>query len=139
MSATPYKPVSWNGEPISNDKLKQMANNEQWLFENAARLRYSVNGLTRDAGIKVIVGKTPYTASSIQHVYLDIYFGSFFSAASRPIVNCTVETTGLGRKDVSITGFGGELDYRGFRAAVYTDEAPVIDSNGWLHWMAVGY
>lgn len=139
MPATPFKPISWNGEPVSNAKMNQMANNEQWLFENSARLRHLQAGSARDAGIKIIAGKTPYSASSIQHVYLDVYFGSFFSAASKPIVQAIVETTGLGRKDVSITGLGGEVDYRGFRAAVYTDEVPTIESGGWLHWMAVGF
>jgi hypothetical protein len=141
MPATPYKPVSWNGEPLSVAKLQQMTSNDQWLFENSPRIRYSVNGLTRDNGIKIISGKTFFAPAPIQHDYLDIYFGNFFSAGSHPVVTAVVEagTGGLGRKHVTINGFGGEIDHRGFRAAVYTYEAPNLDVGGWCHWTAIGY
>lgn len=138
MAATPYKPVSWNGEPISNAKLNQMCSNDQWLFENAARVRFNYGG-PRDAGVKIIAGKSPFSTSSLQHVWVDVYFGSFFSAGCKPSVMTQAETTGLGRKDIHIVGFGGEVDHRGFRAVVYTDEVQTIESPGWVHWQAVGY
>lgn len=146
MPATPYKPVAWNGEPISNAKLQQMADNDQWLFENSPRIRYSSsNNLVRDAGLKVLAGKTMYGTSSTSAVYTDVYFGNFFSAGSHPVVVCTLETgTTLGRKQVTIAGFGGEVDHVGFRAAIYVDGGvfdgpPTIEAAGWLNWHAIGY
>lgn len=146
MVATPYQPVSWNGETLSNSKLQQMTNNDQWLFENSARIRYSVNQITKDGGVKVMAGKSPYGISDTSAVYVDVYFGGFFSAGCHVAVTASLETgTGLGRKQVTIVGFGGEVDSRGFRAAVYTDEVrldgspPKIETSGFVHWLAVGY
>lgn len=140
MTATPYRPVTWNTEPISQGKLQQMADNDEWLFENAARVRYSVNGIVKDDGLKILVGKTLYGTSAVSAVYQDVYFGSFFSTNCNPIVTCTLETgTGLGRKQVTLAGFGGDVDSRGFRAAIYTDEVTYMDKAGWLHWQAIGY
>lgn len=145
MAATPYKPVSFTSESVTQQKLQQMANNDQWLFENTPRLRYSVNELTRDGGIKMISGKTVY--SQVDREYLDVfvYFGSFFTGGCKPIVTATVEHAGGGgRRLATIRGHGGEIDHRGFIAHVttqadYPGAFRNFDSGGWLHWQAVGY
>lgn len=143
MAANDYKPVSWNGEPITNLKLNQMANNTQYLFERAPRIRYSGAGLTRDTALKIISGKSPFPIkTNMDWVDTNIYFGSFFSAGCKPVVVATVETTGGWlRKYVSLRGFGGEIDHTGFIAHVVTHEsfADHINSVGWVHWTATGY
>lgn len=145
MAATPYKPVSFTSESITQQKLQQMANNEEWLFENTPRLRYSTSGLTRDAGIKLISGKTPHAQVNAEHLDVPVYFGSFFTGGCKPIVTATVEHNGGGgRRLATIRGHGGEIDHRGFIAHVTTQEdypgaIRNFNSGGWLHWMAVGY
>lgn len=146
MATTPYKPVSFTSESISQTKLQQMANNEQWLFENMAKMRYATQALTRDAGVRVISGKTPFgtTTGGASAIDTHIYFGSFFTAGCKPVVTGMVETTGPHlRKLITIRGFGGEVDHRGFVAHLSTQEFPGvpvnIEASGWIHWQAIGY
>ena len=141
MAATPYKPTSWNDLSLHVDKLKQMSNNDQWLFEHITSMRYAAPGVTKDTGLKMIVGKTAFPTSNRSWIYIDVYFGSFFSANSRIIVNATIEPIGTWhRHEVTVHGYGGEIDHRGFRAAVYVvDGQTTIPSPGFIHWQAVGY
>jgi len=145
MAATPYKPISWSDRSVSQEKLQQMANNDQWLFENSPRMRYSVAGNVRDSGIKIIAGKTSYgPTNGPDYEDVNIYFGNFFSAACKPVVTSTVGVdiaSGL-RKYIVNRGFGGEIDYRGFIAHVTAHEPPGYSASipgGWLHWIAVGF
>lgn len=145
VGAAPYKPVTFNSESLSQAKLQQMANNMQWLFENNPRVRYlPPGGSPRDAGLKIMYGKAPFPiwASGVYDAF--IYFGSFFSAGCKPIVTTSLEVTGSrGAKANTIRGLGGEIDYRGFVARVFTVERPGvptdIEAGGWIHWQAAGY
>lgn len=145
MPATPYNPVSWNGEAISREKLSQMANNDQWFFENMTRARYSVAGLTRDTGLRMIMGKTPFPPGVNQArdwVDVKIEFGSYFTVGCKPIIVALVETTGTWlRKYPSLRGLNGEIDHTGFIAHVVSHEsfADYINAAGWVHWQAWGY
>jgi hypothetical protein len=141
MSATPYQPVSFNGEMITTQKMNQMANNDQWLFENSPRIRYNANGLVRDASLKVMAGKTPYPLVSLNYVYQAVYFGSFFSAGCKPVITATIEAPSGGHRNrVMIYGLtGGEVDNTGFQAVVTTEAAPTLGPAGFIHWQAVGY
>jgi hypothetical protein len=144
MAATPYKPVTWNGEPITLLKLNQMANNDQFLFENTPRVRYSAMGLTRDTATKVLAGKTPYPVSQADWVRVQIPFSSFFTAGCKPVVVATVESAGDERRVVSthgIAGWGTAIDNNGFEAHVWSagSGSPAISQGGFINWTAVGY
>lgn len=138
--------MSWNGEPISQDKLNQMCNNTQFLYDRSPRIRYVVPGtsgtVTRDTGIKVLAGKTPFpTVTTASYLYLPIYFGTYFSSGSHPVVQATVEAANGGHRDkVMIYGLsGGEIDQTGFQAVISVDILPTLAQPGWVHWTAVGY
>lgn len=146
MAATPYKPTTFTNDALTRDKLLQMANNDQWLFENLTKVRYSANGLVRDTGVKIIAGKTPYAAVGADYQYISIHFGSFFSAGCRPVVTGSVQPGGVRKRiNFSVTGLGGtssEPDNSGFMAVLWTTERVVgttIDASGMVHWQAVGY
>lgn len=144
MAATPYRPVSWTDQNLSKEKLQQMANNEQWLFENNPKIRYNYSGaIIRDNGLKIIAGKSPFGTSGLDSIDTWVYFGNFFSAACKPIVTAVVETGGFWlRKFITIRGIGGEIDYRGFLAHLTTHENVVdnrVEASGWIHWTAVGF
>lgn len=144
MAASPYRQTSFNDKSLTVDKLNQLANNDQWLFENSPRMRYNyLNTVVRDNGLKIIAGKTPWGTTPGDALEVAVYFGSFFTASCRPIVNVTVETTGgWQRKYAIIRGLGGEVDYRGFIAHMATHERWVannIEAPGWFHWTAVGF
>jgi len=144
MVATPYKPVVFSGEALSQAKLQQLANNQQWIFENTPRVRYSSTGLVRDSGVKVMSGKSPFAVQSYDNQTGAVYFGSFFTAGCHPAITCTVETTGGWlRKYVSFRSFGAgtEVDHTGFiwHVVSHEDFADRIEAPGWVHWIAVGY
>lgn len=133
--------MSWNGEPITTDKLNQMCNNSQYLFDRSPRIRYAGPQFTRDTGLKVIAGKTPYPVVQANYIYLPVYFGSFFSSGCNPIVTATVEAPSGGHRNrVMAYGLsGGAIDNIGFQAVVTTEAVPTLGPAGWVHWIAVGY
>lgn len=149
MAQNDFVPVSWNGEAVSTDKLNQMANNDQFLFDRTPLVRYVYQGaqnITRDNSVKMLAGKTPFTPSSDNNwVRQAIYFGSFFSSGCVPVVTCTVETQGGERRDISIHGLGGvstDIDINGFEATIWIGAGSgdtKVSTSGWVHWMAVGY
>lgn len=153
MAQNEYRPVSWNGEPITNSKLNQMANNTQFLFERTPRIRYAAAGITRDSGLKMIVGKTPIPIVQTEWTEVETYFGDFFSAGCHPSINANLEMTqNLHRTLMVIRPLGsyttyGEIDHRGFKAHVWSNEddggggpaADVLTTGGFIHWQAVGY
>lgn len=142
MTATPYKPVSFTSESINQTKLQQMASNDQWLFENMAKMRYATQALTRDAGVRVISGKTPFAAiDGRNYIFQNVYFGSFFTAGCKPIVSTGLESNNdflVHRSRIVIQGLGGEVDHRGFQAVVSNDYY-TKQGTGWIHWQAIGY
>lgn len=150
MAQNDFVPVSWNGESISTDKLNQMANNDQFLFDRTPLVRYAFQGgqqtITRDNSVKIISGKTPFVPSAnTDWIRQNIYFGTFFSAGCSPVVTATVETQGPERRTVSIHGLGGlntDIDINGFVAHVWVASDtgnPYVSTSGFIHWIAVGY
>lgn len=146
MAASPYKPVSFTSESISQYKLQQLANNSQWLFENSPRMRYLANGLRRDAGLKIIAGKSGYSARNSRATAVVVHFGSFFSAGCQPVVTCVVQAGGFWlRKYItvnSLNGISAPIDHSGFIAHItsYEDRPnDHIEAHGWVHWHAIGY
>lgn len=141
MAATPYQPTSWTSEPVTQAKLQQMSNNDQWLFENMPKIRYTNSGIIKDTGVKMIVGKTPFAASTINVTHVTVNFGNFFSPGCHPIVTATIEA-GVNAASVARTHavlFGNGNIATGFDAAIAGDTYRYISNGGWLHWQAVGY
>jgi hypothetical protein len=118
-----------------------MANNDQWLFENSVKLRYTGSGLTRDNGTKIIAGKIPFSRQTIDWVTVGAAFGSFFSSGCRPVITAVAESPDNARVDLTIhTWTGpGEIDQTGFTAHAYTQGTEPTLGSGWIHWIAVGY
>lgn len=145
MATSDYNPVSWNGEPITTDKLNQMCNNTQFIFDRTPRVRYTNEKLVRDQSIKVLAGKTAYAQSDEDNEWVTISFGNFFSAGCVPVVTATAEPLGYFRRmAIAVSGLDfNNLDNSGFQAIVWNGEVAAsnikIDSTGWIHWVAVGY
>lgn len=145
MAATPYRAVSINDKSLTKEKLQQMVNNDQWLFENTPRVRYNYleGGLVRDSGAKILAGKALFGASTNDWTERTIYFGNFFSAACKPIVTVTVEVTNNSmRRYASVRGLNGsEIDNRGFLCHISTQEGKFwpVDAWGLIHYTAIGF
>lgn len=145
MATTPYKPVSWSdGEPTYTSKLARMANNDQWLFENTPRMRYSAHGVTRNEGIKVAAGIKMIVVNQQSHHIVQVDFGSFFSSACYPVVvvggiiNRQTVRCHTGARALS----GLQIDSRGFEIIATADNphtGDYIPSNFYVPWIAMGF
>jgi hypothetical protein len=144
MTAGPYNPVTFTSESLTQAKFEQMANNEQWLFENMPRIRYNAAGIVRDAQVKIIAGKIPYApGGDPDGVEVKVYFGSYFTAGCKPVVVSSSENVNTQALIVQLNGLGGEIDQRGFNAHIQDREPPSQGGwkiqSGWVHWIAIGW
>lgn len=145
MAATPYKPLSWaDNEPIFTSKLRDMAQNDQWLFENTARMHYNAYDVKRDEGVKVACGLHPFepAGSGIQQGV--VYFDSFFSTACNPIVVLGVVHQGEVRIHLGVKGINTPFpDYRGFEILGGSDQLDTknnrMTKRFWVNWIAMGF
>jgi hypothetical protein len=134
-----------DSEPLDRDKLNQMANNDQWLYENTPRISYNAHGVVKPNGAKILAGMNVAPAVRASVTWASIYFGSFFSQGCRPIVVGTV-ISGISRTryELIVRGIGTVFpDHRGCQFAVTTDE--VTSTNNYhtvgpgINWVAVGW
>lgn len=145
MGATPYKAVTWGDEPIYKDKLNQMTNNEQWLFENAPVVNYNTYGIKRNAGLKIMAGIAVVPAAKAASASATVNFGTFFSSGCKPVITVGTQPTGAqGRFHVSIKGIDGYYpDHRGavFIAAPDSTNTKlnVMSARVYVHFIAIGW
>lgn len=146
MASSPYSPTSFNpDEPISDDKMNQIANNVQWLYENSPRMLYNAHGTKKGSGIKILSGMSivPTSASTLSTV--TVYFGSFFSQGCRPVVVATPNGRGGRTRYMStVKGIGYDYpDHRGAELQLTTDEYAAASNKHLIaitvHWIAVGW
>ena len=143
MAATPFRPISWNeNDLISPDKMGQLANNAQWLFENKPNVNYNAHSVRRTIGVKIMCGITTFTTSVYGSQTRPVYFSNFFSTGSKPIV--TTGIVSFQRKiHVIHNGFGVMFpDHRGMEIIVECSDANNkrrIERTFWVTWMAMGY
>jgi hypothetical protein len=147
MAATPYKPVTWGDEPIFKDKLNQMTNNDQYIYENMPRVTFNTYGIKRANGLKIMASIAVVPTSLTGWSSATVNFGTFFSSGSRPvIVTGTQPTSGRMRYQVAIKGIGTGIfypDHRGFEVHVGADEVlgrnNVVDAKVYIHFIAIGW
>lgn len=140
---TPYKPITWGPlEPIFKDKLNQMTNNDQWLFENTPRMFYNWN-VKKTSGVKLAAGVARIGASKSHVGQTTIYFGNYFSPGCRPIITTGLLTPKATRYHIAFRGIGSLFpDHRGFTviaAANLAVQVNRIESTIYIPWHAVGY
>lgn len=145
MATTPYRPTSWSDtEPAHTAKLNQMSQNDQWLFENTPRMRYSAHGIQREQGLKIAAGIKMIVADQNNQHIVTVDFGSFFSSACYPVVvvggtiNRQTVRCHTGARALS----GLQIDNRGFEIIAAADNAPYSDymtSNYYVPWIAMGF
>lgn len=140
-----YKAVSWGEEPTSADKLNTMANNEQWLFENTPRMKYSGYNLTKTSGLKILATYALIPATTARGTSRGVYFGSFFSTGCQPIVIAQpVPTNGQRRFFVTVNGINRAVpDHTGAAITCIASELnPKNDKIGasvYCHVIAIGW
>lgn len=139
---TPYDPVSFTSEPVTQAKLIKLASNQQWLYENMLRARYSARGITKDSNLRMIAGKLPYVTSTTNWSHTAVDLGNFFTVGCKPIVQLTLEVTqNMGhRSRVTLLPKNmTEIDHTGFIISVSSEEYTQIKYPGLVHWTAFGW
>lgn len=142
---TPYKAVSWGEEPTSVDKLNQMTNNDQWLYENTPRMKYSGYSLTKTSGLKILATYSLIPFTTNRSASRGLYFGSFFSTGCQPIVVAQPVPGGAQRRFfIAVTGIGrGVPDHTGamlhLTASELNPKTDRIANSVYVHCIAIGW
>lgn len=138
-----FEPQSFVEGPFTLEDLNQLASNQNWLFENLPKVEYRA-GVSRNKGLKLLGGKTAFTATTTaDFTNIDVSFGNYFSPGCSPAITATVHASRFARKYVSIRGIGvarTEPDHRGFTGTIVsTEPTKIIESGGFVHWLALGW
>jgi hypothetical protein len=149
---TPFQSVAWNtNDTATVTKLNQMTNNDQYLFENLAKVRYKSNAITRDTSMKILALRSAYSATTARQVRMDVYFDGFFSSGCSPVCVASAVTNSQKRLNVVVAGLGnGSLapDSRGAFLQIEADEIYPVGTDqlggmiygpGYIDMIAIGY
>ena len=147
MPATPFKPVLWgNNDALATEKLNQMTNNDQYLFENMPRVMYNAYGVKKTTSVKVLAGIVSVAPSNALWAAANVEFGSFFTAGCKPVVVTGTQPTGnRWRYHTIVKGIGTYYpDHRGINVAVGADyygtsTKNVVDQRVYVHYIAIGW
>jgi hypothetical protein len=102
-----------------------MANNDQYLFENLAKVRYKNSGIVRDTSMKILAMRVPFSGTSARQIRQDVYFDGFFTSGCAPICTGTAISIPNKRLTVTFAGLGNASpapDARGAFIQVEADE-----------------
>ena len=145
MASTPFKVVSWAPlDPITDEKLDAMVNNDNWLRDNMMRGKYSANSVNRENGMRMLAGLALITSGKAASKSVNVSFGNYFSEACRPIVTTGIVSAGQRQIYSTIDGPGSKPQPTrdGFQAHVFVNSSnkkKKIARNFYISWHALGY
>src|SRR6478752_1045795 len=97
-----WKIISWSpNDPITDDKMNNMVNNDNLLKQNMVQGRYRGYSKTRDDGIRLMGGLALITARKAANATVGVNFAGFFTQGCRPIV--TTGTISKAQRNISVT------------------------------------
>lgn len=148
MTSTPFSSVSWGDEAITPNKLNQMANNDNWLYDNTPRMYYNAWGIRRNSGLVVAGGVARVGATKAAYSHVNVNFGTYFASGSKPIITTGVMTGPQGRLSIIVRGpTGGATttdgpDHTGFSIWVYPNNivaaSNYIQQDVYINWISMG-
>lgn len=144
---TEYVTVAWGDEPVSVEKLHQMATNDQALFEMKPSAAIRHEGVSRSKGMKSLAGSQLFQPSNTWSQSVDLYFGNFFSVGCKPIVIPVIYGFPQTASYIHPKGLSGTKipDHRGFSVYVRSNERGGGGLNGkltqpfYIQYIAMGY
>lgn len=145
MASTEFKVVSWSPrDPITDEKLDNMVNNDNWLRDHQVRGRYSANGVRFDVGIRMASGLALITSSKSADRNKSVSFGNYFSEGCKPIVTTGIVSSSQRQIFASIDGPGSKPQPTrdGFQVHVHVNsknKRRKITKNFYVSWHALGY
>lgn len=141
-----YTPLTWSkGDAVTIERLNQMAENDQFLFEQVVKSKYIFDDAERTSGIKIFARNERFPVTGTKLSQLSVSWDGFFSPDCNPIVNVMVGRMDRNRLWVSAKGPGGENwpNSRGCEIHGVMDPDTPSNYNFGIfipvHIMAVGY
>lgn len=137
--------VTWTDEPVSTEKLGQMAENTRKLRNMLPKALFKSGGINKDTGLKIMAGSSVALPSNNRGQTNDILFGNFFSVGCNPIV--VVQTYSEIQKilHVGVHGLGNSPAPTNVGASVYlyydgpSGAAGSVDYPVQIAWIALGW
>lgn len=145
MSSTPFKVVSWSpNDPLEDDKLDAMVQNDNWLLENMMRGQYNSTGVVRETGLKFAGGLAIITSGKSASKSRYVNFDNYFSESCKPIVTTGIVSSSQRQIHATIDGPGSKPQPTrdGFQIHVYVqskNKKKKISRNFYVSWHALGY
>jgi hypothetical protein len=138
MAAQGFTPTTWTNEPVSSAKLNQMAQNDQWLYENSVKFDYNVSGICRSSGLKIAVAYIYCPANGGRYSESTFFFGDFFTPGTNPVI--VGGNFGSGRIIDTWIGFRGIdqwlPDHRGVQG--WVAHPALLEGPTWIAFAAIG-
>lgn len=101
--------MTWSkGDAVTVEKLNQMVENEQYLFERVVQSKYTFDDAERTDGIKVFARNERFPITGTKLAQKAISWEGFFSPGCNPIVQVTVGRMDRNRLWTSVKGPSGE-------------------------------
>lgn len=141
-----YKRINWGSlsEPVSNNKLNDMINNMDYLYEKMITGYYNMFGVTRETGLSIRVGAAKLPYSEANYLGVSHYFAKPFLPGTRPIIVSGFSTDMRWRIFMALRGFDGRAvpDHTGF-VGVFTQDSDRSYGNQymgeqWYTYIALG-
>jgi hypothetical protein len=146
LSVSSFKDVNWGSDDLlTTDKLNTMVSNTRYLFERTPKLYYNAYNTKKDSGLKIACGTTTIAPGKVNLYRKTVYFGSFFTAGSKPVIVTGVTSPSNRRMITSIYGIQGlgyVPDHRGFVACANTsttEKSHYLNKQIYFNWVAMGY
>ena len=145
--ANTYVDVSWGtNEPLDTNKLNTMAQNVDYLFKRMPKVYFNAYNAQRDIGVKIACGVATIPPTSNYSTTVTVYFGTFFTPGSQPIITTSITSSYNRRVIDTINGISGNAampDHRGFIAHIaaveFNDKTNALSKTMHLNWIAMGY
>lgn len=119
-----------------------MVNNDNWLYENMARVYYNNGGsIKRSTGLKIMAGAIYVAPNKANYMRKTVSFGSYFSAGCKPIITTGLNASYGTRSHLTFYGLNGiSVDHQGAIFTLYaSNPASKFVSGVYINWVAVGY
>lgn len=135
-----YRRLSWGSGPVTAEKLNQMVENSDFLYEKMMRGHFAHLGLMKDTNLR-IQGMDVIVPQQINNVsrFANAYWPKPFSPGCKPIITNGHYFTEKVIHSVGIRNISGGLfpDNAGFRMEVYAGDAGYGSEWAGDHWYPV--
>lgn len=114
--STSFTRINWGDEPITSDKLNDMVENDNYLFENTLSGFYDALGIIRDSGLTYRCGYINSIKTESLKQTIAFYYSKPFMPGARPVIITGEASSGLMAIFHAVRGLDNRAvpDHRGF-------------------------